>query len=55
MPLKTMKELYAMLSALKYKGFPERDAARIVVSKTGQRLNDGKLVGSPVDRPNPGI
>lgn len=47
MPELTMQELYAMLNALKEKGFPEQDAARIVVSKTGQRLNDGKPVGSP--------
>lgn len=52
MPEKTLQELYAMLNALKGKGFPEEDAARIVVSQTGQRLNDGKPVGSPVQNPS---
>lgn len=42
-----LKELYAMKAALEAQGFPEQDACRIVVSKTGHRLNDGEPVGSP--------
>lgn len=44
----TMHQLYQRYHALLRKGLTKGHAAATVVKQTGQRLSDGKPVGSPV-------